>query len=47
MPRSSQRAYTASYVYTKTEKGRQSRLQTIIERLKLNLNPMESMGKKE
>jgi len=47
MPRSSQRAYTASYVYTKTEKGRQSRLQTIIERLNLNLNPMESMGKKE
>ena len=47
MPRSSQRAYTASYVYTKTEKGRQSRLETIIERLNLNLNPMERMPQKE
>ena len=47
MPPSSQRAYTASYVYTKTEKGRQSRLQTIVERLELNLNPMERMPLKE
>ena len=45
MPRSSRRAYTASYIYTKTEAGKQGRLNTIIERLNLNLNPMESMKK--
>ena len=47
MPRSSRTAYTASYFYTKTEEGRQKRLQTIIERLNLNLNPMESMRSKK
>jgi uncharacterized protein YdeI (YjbR/CyaY-like superfamily) len=45
MPRSSRMAYTASYIYTKTEDGRQKRLSTIIERLNLNLNPMERMKK--
>jgi uncharacterized protein YdeI (YjbR/CyaY-like superfamily) len=47
LPPSARTAYTASYVYTKTEKGRQKRLETIIERLILNLNPMESMHKKK
>lgn len=47
MPRSSRTAYTASYIYTKTEDGKQKRLNTIIERLNLNLNPMESMKNKK
>ncbi|MDD3169093.1 MAG: YdeI/OmpD-associated family protein [Eubacteriales bacterium] len=47
MPRSSRTAYTASYIFTKTEDGRQKRLNTIIERLILNLNPMESMKNKK
>lgn len=47
MPRSSRMAYTASYVYTKTEAGKQKRLLTIIERLNLNLNPMESMKNRQ
>ena len=42
MPRSARKAYAASYIYTKTETGQQKRLHTIIERLNLNLNPMES-----
>lgn len=47
MPRSSRKAYAASYIYTKTEEGRHKRLNTIVERLNRNLNPMESMkGKK-
>lgn len=46
MPRTSRMAYTASYIYTKTEDGKQKRLNTIIERLNLNLNPMESMKNK-
>jgi uncharacterized protein YdeI (YjbR/CyaY-like superfamily) len=46
MPRSARMAYTASYIYTKTEHGRQKRLETIIERLNLNLNPVESMKNK-
>ncbi len=46
MPRSMRRTYTASYVYTKTEEGKQKRLNEIIERLNLNLNPMESIKKK-
>ncbi|MDW7657048.1 MAG: YdeI/OmpD-associated family protein [Bacillota bacterium] len=45
MPRSARKAYAASYIYTKTEAGKQKRLSTIIERLNLNLNPMESMKK--
>lgn len=46
MPRSARKAYAASYIYTKTEAGQQNRLNTIIERLYLNLNPMESMKNK-
>jgi|GEM_PF-6001072 len=45
MPRSSRKAYAASYIYTKTAEGKQKRLNTIIERLNLNVNPMESMKK--
>jgi len=47
MPRSARGAYAASYFLgAKTEEGKQRRLNTIVERLKLNLNPMESMKKK-
>lgn len=46
MPKSARRAYTASYWTIKTEEGRQKRFTVIIERLNLNLNPMESMKKK-
>lgn len=47
MPRTARGAYAASYVYTKTDAGRERRLNTIIERLNLNLNPMESMKNKK
>jgi uncharacterized protein YdeI (YjbR/CyaY-like superfamily) len=47
MPPSARRPYLASYIYTKTDAGKQKRLATIIERLHLNLNPMESMKKNE
>ncbi|MDR2146505.1 MAG: hypothetical protein LBE91_08625 [Tannerella sp.] len=44
---STRKAYASSYFSeTKTEIGKQKRFDTIIERLKLNLNPMESMKKK-
>jgi uncharacterized protein YdeI (YjbR/CyaY-like superfamily) len=47
MSRSVQRTYASSYYFgAKTEAGKQKRLQTIIERLNLNLNPMESLKKK-
>lgn len=47
MSRSAQGAYTASYFLgAKTEDGKQKRFNTIIERLNLNLNPMESMKNK-
>jgi len=47
MSRSMQRTYASSYYFgAKTEAGKQKRLQTIIERLNLNLNPMESLKKK-
>ena len=47
MPCSARKAYAASYFLgAKTEEGKQKRLKTIIERLNLNLNPMESMKKK-
>lgn len=46
MPRSARGAYSASYFFgAKTEAGKQKRFNTIIERLNLNLNPMESMKK--
>jgi hypothetical protein len=47
MPRSARKAYAASYIFTKTAEGKQKRLATIIERLDLNLNPMESMKNKQ
>lgn len=47
MSRSACRAYAASYFFgAKTEDGKQKRFHTIIERLNLNLNPMESMKSK-
>lgn len=46
MSPSVRKTYAASYFLgAKTEKGKQKRFDTIIERLKLNLNPMESMKK--
>jgi uncharacterized protein YdeI (YjbR/CyaY-like superfamily) len=46
MPRSARGAYAASYLLgAKTEEGKQKRFNTIIKRLELNLNPMESMKK--
>jgi len=42
MPRSVRGIYAASYFLgAKTEEGKQKRFNSIIERLKLNLNPME------
>jgi len=47
MTRSTRYTYAASYFLgAKTEQGKQKRLSTIIERLNLNMNPMESMKKK-
>ncbi len=47
MSRSMRKAYASSYYFgTKTEEGRQKRFAVILERLALNLNPMESMKKK-
>lgn len=47
MSRSARKAYAASYFFgAKTEIGKQKRFSIIIERLNLNLNPMESMKKK-
>ncbi|KAA6326932.1 hypothetical protein EZS27_024033 [termite gut metagenome] len=47
MPESVRKSYTSSYIFgAKTGNGKQKRLATIIERLNLNLNPMESMKKK-
>jgi len=46
MPRSARKTYAASYIYTKTEEGKQKRLITIIVRLNLDLNSMESMKNK-
>jgi len=44
MPRSARRTYAVSYFHgAKTEEGKQKRFHSIIERLELNLNPMESM----
>jgi uncharacterized protein YdeI (YjbR/CyaY-like superfamily) len=47
MTKSARKAYIGSYFFgVKTEAGRQKRFETIIERLNLNLNPMESIKKK-
>jgi hypothetical protein len=46
MTKSVRKAYIGSYFFgAKTEEGKQKRFATIIERLNLNLNPMESMKK--
>ena len=45
MSPSVRRTYTASYFSLKTEAGREKRLTQLIERLELNLNPMESLAK--
>lgn len=46
MPRSMRKAYASSYLFgAKTDEGKQKRFQAIVERLNLNLNPMESMKK--
>jgi uncharacterized protein YdeI (YjbR/CyaY-like superfamily) len=47
MARSTRTVYAKSYIYTKTEEGKHNRLNTIIERLELNLNPMESLKNKK
>lgn len=49
MTPSVRKTYASSYYFgTKTEEGKKKRLCTIVERLRLNLNPMESMkGKGE
>jgi uncharacterized protein YdeI (YjbR/CyaY-like superfamily) len=47
MTKSVRKAYAGSYFWgAKTEEGKQKRFSVIIERLNLNLNPMESMKKK-
>jgi uncharacterized protein YdeI (YjbR/CyaY-like superfamily) len=47
MSRSTRKSYASSYFFgAKTEAGKVKRFNTIIERLNLNLNPMESMKKK-
>lgn len=45
MTPSVRRTYAASYFATKTEEGRRSRLAQLVQRLELNLNPMESLAK--
>ena len=47
MSRSVRKSYAASYFFgAKTEEGKKKKFNNIIERLNLNLNPMESMKKK-
>ena len=47
MTKSVRKTYTGSYFFgAKTEASKEKRFMTIIERLNLNLNPMESMKKK-
>jgi uncharacterized protein YdeI (YjbR/CyaY-like superfamily) len=47
MPKSARKAYASSYFFgVKTDDGKQKRFATIVKRLNLNLNPMESMKKK-
>jgi uncharacterized protein YdeI (YjbR/CyaY-like superfamily) len=46
MSKSARKAYAGSYIFgAKTEEGKQKRFTSIVERLNLNLNPMESMKK--
>jgi uncharacterized protein YdeI (YjbR/CyaY-like superfamily) len=47
MTKSVRKVYIGSYFFgAKTDAGKQKRFTTIIERLNMNLNPMESMKKK-
>jgi uncharacterized protein YdeI (YjbR/CyaY-like superfamily) len=47
MPKSARKAYVGSYVFgAKTEEGKKKRFTAVVERLNLNMNPMESMKKK-
>jgi hypothetical protein len=47
MAPSARKTYAKSYFLgAKTDEGRQKRLAAIIERLELNLNPMESLKKR-
>jgi uncharacterized protein YdeI (YjbR/CyaY-like superfamily) len=46
MPKSMRKAYVGSYYFgAKTEDGKEKRFAVIVERLNLNLNPMERMPK--
>jgi uncharacterized protein YdeI (YjbR/CyaY-like superfamily) len=46
MPPSARKSYASSYFFgAKTEEGKQKRLAAVIERLNLNLNPVQSMKK--
>ncbi len=47
MTPSVRRTYAGAYFSTKTEAGRAKKLLSLIERLELNLNPMESLAKKK
>ncbi|MCH5286867.1 MAG: YdeI/OmpD-associated family protein [Christensenellaceae bacterium] len=47
MTPSVRRTYTTSYFSLKTEAGREKRLAQLVERLELNLNPMESLAKRK
>ena len=47
MTPSVRRTYAMSYFAAKTEEGRRKRLAQLVERLELNLNPMESLAKKK
>ena len=47
MTPSVRRTYAGAYFSTKTEAGREKKLTQLIERLELNLNPMESLAKKK
>ncbi len=48
MSPSARKSYAGSWFFgARTDEGRQRRFQTIVERLNLNLNPMESMRKKQ
>ena len=47
MPPSVRRTYTGAYLSIKTESGREKKLTQLVERLELNLNPMQSLAKKK
>ncbi|MDM7914147.1 MAG: YdeI/OmpD-associated family protein, partial [Candidatus Eisenbacteria bacterium] len=48
MPPSMRRTYASSYLLgAKTDEGKRRRLAAIVERLELNLNPMESLKSRQ